>query len=288
LLFADDSLLFFRANREQASSIKSTLDMYCRGTGQLINFDKCSFLFNENQDTTIMEEVKEQLNVPRTTFEAKYLGLPTPEGRMKAEKFRAITERLIKRCNAWDERNLSSAGKERLIKSIAQAIPVYVMSIFILPGRVHEALTRCIRRFWWGETAGKGKAHWIARDRFTTTKGKGGLGFRDLKLFNQALLARQAWRLVEKPNSLWARVLKAKYFPNGNLLDTAFPCNQSPTWKALVHGLELLKKGVYWRYRWPFGLPSPARPKHDAAQARSGPARRGPTDFVLILGGTMG
>jgi hypothetical protein len=42
------------------------------------------------------------------------------------------------------------------------------------------------------------------------------------------------------------------------------------------------------RYRWPFGPPSPAQPRHDAAQARSGPARRGPTDFVLVLGGTMG
>jgi hypothetical protein len=66
-----------------------------------------------------MEEVKEQLNIHRVTFEAKYLGLPTLEGRMKAEKFQAITERLMKRCNAWDEQNLSSAGKETLIKSIA-------------------------------------------------------------------------------------------------------------------------------------------------------------------------
>jgi hypothetical protein len=41
-------------------------------------------------------------------------------------------------------------------------------------------------------------------------------------------------------------------------------------------------------YTWPFGPPGPARPKHDAAQARSGPARRGPTDFVLVLGSTMG
>jgi hypothetical protein len=71
-----------------------------------------------------------------------------PEGRMKEEKFQAVTERLIKRCNAWDERHLSSVGKERtLIKSVARTIQVYVMSIFILPGTVHEALTKCIRRF---------------------------------------------------------------------------------------------------------------------------------------------
>jgi hypothetical protein len=235
LLFADDSLLFFRANSSQASYVKMALDRYSRAIGQLINFDKCSILFNAKQEGNVMDEVKTQ---------AKYLGLPTPEGRMKAEKFQAITERLIKRCSAWDERNLSSAGKEVLIKSVAQAIPVYVMSIFILLGTVHEALMRCIRRFWWGETAAKRKTHWIAWDKFTIAKGKGGLGFRDLKLFNQALLAKQAWRLIDRPDSLCARVLKTKYYPNGNLLDTSFPIDQSPTWRAIVHGLELLKKGT--------------------------------------------
>jgi hypothetical protein len=98
-----------------------------------------------------------------------------------------------------------------------------------------------------GGTAGKRKSHWIAWDKFTTSKSKGGLSFRDMRLFNQALLAKQAWRLIEKPDSLCARVLKTKYYPNGELLDTAFPTNQSPTWKAIVHGLELLKKGVCWR-----------------------------------------
>jgi hypothetical protein len=45
LLFADDSLLFFRAHERQASSVKEALIRYCTATGQLINFDKCSVLF---------------------------------------------------------------------------------------------------------------------------------------------------------------------------------------------------------------------------------------------------
>jgi hypothetical protein len=54
LLFADDNLLFFLANRDLATSVKLALDKYCRGTGQLIRFDKCSILFNENQESTGM------------------------------------------------------------------------------------------------------------------------------------------------------------------------------------------------------------------------------------------
>ncbi|CAO2152815.1 unnamed protein product [Urochloa humidicola] len=247
LLFADDSLLFFRANVEQGQVVKDALATYCRATGQMINFDKCSILLNEKLNSDVVQEVKNLLNVHTVTFEAKYMGLPTPEGRQKADRFQAITERLIKRCNAWDEKCLSSAGKETLIKSVAQAIPVYIMGVFLLPASLHGALERQIRKFWWGELGGKRKTHWIAWNKFTKSKGAGGLGFRDLRVFNQALLGRQAWRLIEKPTSLCARLLKAKYYPNGNLLDTAFPTNQSVTWKAIVHGLELVKKGVCWR-----------------------------------------
>ena len=51
------------------------------------------------------------------------------------------------------------------------------------------------------------------------------MGFRDLKKLNQALLARQEWRLIEYVESLCPHIMKAKYYPNDNLLDTAFPSN---------------------------------------------------------------
>jgi hypothetical protein len=75
----------------------------------------------------------------------------------------------------------------------------------------------------------------------------GGMGFKDLILFNQALLAKQSWRLITCPDSLCARVLKAKCFPNGNLLDTVASGDASQTWRAIEYGLDLLKKGVVWR-----------------------------------------
>lgn len=96
----------------------------------------------------VIRSVKEQLNVHTVSFEAKNLGLPTPEGRMGPDRFRTISERMTQQCNAWEEKFLSVAGKETLIKSVAQAIPVYVMSVFLLPASVHQALERCIRKYW--------------------------------------------------------------------------------------------------------------------------------------------
>jgi ribonuclease HI len=89
--------------------------------------------------------------------------------------------------------------------------------------------------------------HWMSWDKVTRPKAQGGIGFRNLRVFNQALLARQAWRLLHFPDSLCARLLKARYYPAGNLIDTAFIQNQSQTWRGIVYGLELLKKGIIWR-----------------------------------------
>ena len=74
-------------------------------------------------------------------------------------------------------------------------------------------------------------------------KDRGGAGFRDFRLFNQALLARQAWRLISRPDSLCAQVLKARYYPDGKLEDTVFSGNTSSSWQAISHGLDLLNKG---------------------------------------------
>lgn len=166
---------------------------------------------------------------------------------MKRGRFQSLGERLGKRMNTWWEKDLSFGGKEVHIKAIAQAIPTYTMSVFRLQDGVCDDLEKMIKRYWWGAKNGKRRTHWIAWQRLVRSKGSGGMGFRDLKLCNKALLARQAWRLIEYPDSLCTRVLKAKYFPNGELLDTVFPQSMSPSWRAVVFGLELLKEGLIWR-----------------------------------------
>ena len=142
---------------------------------------------------------------------------------------------------------MSHAAKDTLIKSVAQALPSYAMSVFKMSIGFCEEYEKLIRDFWWGDESGSRKVHWTAWENLTKPKGRGGMGFRDIHLFNQAMLARQAWRLVNKPNSLCARVLKTKYYPNGDILDTVFASDPSPVWKVVEFGLDLLKKGIIHR-----------------------------------------
>ena len=247
LLFADDSMLFFKGSIDQAIVIKNILTEYEKGTGQLLSPDKCSMMFGKKCSLENQVAIMVILKITVDGFKDKYLGLPVPEERMKAGKFQSTKEKVLKRLSDWIEKYASCGVKEDLIKSVIQALPVYAMGIFKFPASLCEELTQIIRNFWWGDEEDRRKTHWLAWDKLTRSKGKGGMGFRDLRLFNQALLAKQAWRLLVHPDSLCAKLMKAKYYPHGHILDTVFPQSASVTWQGIMHGLELLKNGVIWR-----------------------------------------
>ena len=119
-----------------------------------------------------------------------YLGLPYLVGRSKWEVFAFVRERVWKKAHGWKEKLLSRAGKEIMIKSILQAIPTYVMSVFALPSTLCAEITLILRKFWWCSD-GKDKGIMWKKWHDMCRQKKGGMGFRDVELFNLAFLAKQ-------------------------------------------------------------------------------------------------
>lgn len=77
-------------------------------------------------------------------------------------------------------------------------------------------------------------------------KNKGGLGFRDFYGFNLALLGKHVWKFCNDPESLVARLFKARYFPCGNILRASKGTGSSFVWSGIWEAKEYLKGGFRW------------------------------------------
>ena len=89
-----------------------------------------------------------------------YLGLPTLVGRTKYLTFSYLKDRIWKKLQGWKGKMLSKAGKEILIKAVAQSIPTYTMSVFQLPLKLCDELNAMCAKFWWGQLGNGRKIHW--------------------------------------------------------------------------------------------------------------------------------
>ncbi|CAL1377377.1 unnamed protein product [Linum trigynum] len=79
------------------------------------------------------------------------------------------------------------------------------------------------------------------------SKHDGGMGFRQFEHFNQALLAKIGWRILNEPQSLLAQVYKGKYFPEGSFLSTTARSRPSWGWQSIIYGRQLLEMGLRWQ-----------------------------------------
>ena len=130
-------------------------------------------------------------------------------GKGKKASFNFIKEKVWRKLQGWEGKLLSQAGREVLIKSVIQAIPTYTMGCFKIPIGLCNEIEGLIKKFWWGQRGDRRRIHWVKWEDMTRSKILGGMGFRELVLHNDSLLAKQAWRLLHNTNSLFYKVFKA-------------------------------------------------------------------------------
>ncbi|KAL0295205.1 UNVERIFIED_CONTAM: LINE-1 retrotransposable element O protein [Sesamum radiatum] len=246
LLFADDTLIFCRASLVHSRTVREVFEVYRLALGQEINFSKSSVAFSRNTKEDVCCNIMADLSIRRENKMELYLGLPSRVARSKRELFATIREKVWSRISGWNEKILSQVGREVLIKFVVQAIPTYAMGCFRLPLSLLKEIQSMIARFWWNN-GGQNKIHWVSWKRLCNSKLIVGMRFRQLHLFNLAMLAKHWWRLLCFPERLLSLVLRAKYFPHGDIFSATLSSCPSFTWRSLMAAHELFRAGCRWR-----------------------------------------
>ncbi|XP_010480831.1 PREDICTED: uncharacterized protein LOC104759619 [Camelina sativa] len=215
LLFADDSFFFCKAEPAECSTVMGIIGDYGRASGR------------------------------SEGGMGSYLGISEDLQGSKTKAFRYVTDRLDDRVNGWSAKYLSKGGKEVMIKLVALALPTHVMSCYKLPTELTARLTSAISKFWWKSNDKARGLHWVAWDRLCEDKCEGSLGFRALEQFNDAMLAKQYWRLIHYL-SLMARVLRGRYFRNKHPLQAKKPYSPLFACRSIFSTKGLVEHGSWW------------------------------------------
>ena len=138
------------------------------------------------------------------------------------------------RLSSWKAKVLSIGGRMTLIKSVLESLPTYYFSLYKAPVKIISELEAMIKKFLWGGNIDVRKLHWVSWDKVTCPKRYGGLGLKELKISNSALLLKWAWRYRVETDALSRRIVNAIH--SSTIKWSVLPLNNrfTGTWKTLV------------------------------------------------------
>ncbi|RVW53576.1 LINE-1 reverse transcriptase-like [Vitis vinifera] len=209
LLFADDTIIFCEASKDQLTHLGWILAWFEAASGLRINLAKSELIPVGEIDN--VEEMAVELGCRIGSFPVKYLGLPLGARHKALPMWDGVEERLRRRLARWKRQYLSKGGRITLIRSTLASIPIYQMSIFRMPKSVVKRLEKLQRDFLWGGGNMGRKIHLVNWKVVCTQKDKGGLGIRRMGLLNKALLGKWIWRFAVEKDVLWKKVIGVKY-----------------------------------------------------------------------------
>lgn len=141
--------------------IYTLLNLYEQASGQRLNLEKTSIFFSKKTPLTDQNLILQALGVQASNCFEKYLGLPALVGRSRRLAFMFVKDRIWNRISNQKHKLLSQAGKEMLLKVVAQSIPTYTMSVFLLPKTLLCDINAMLQWYWWSYHEKEASIHWV-------------------------------------------------------------------------------------------------------------------------------
>ncbi|XP_074318528.1 uncharacterized protein LOC141655342 [Silene latifolia] len=192
--------------------------------------------------------------VSPTAEMGKYLGLPTDigisgHGKSKKDIFNFLIDNIKKRTSSWNGLLLSSAGRLSLISSILSSLSTYFLSVFKMSVSVTNKINSLLSQFWWRGSKTSTGISWCSKLFSSQPKGLGGLGIRNTRCFNQALLAKVGWNILRNPSSLLSHTIGVELGIDWfNCANRVHDVRSNVSWicKGILWGAEIFVKHIGW------------------------------------------
>jgi hypothetical protein len=203
-----------------------------------------AYIFGMDEERQM--RVANMLNCQLGALPMVYLGIPVSNKKLSKGAFVGVTEKISKRIPPWKGKLMSSGARLILSNSCLSSLPTYIMGFYMLPKGTHKVMDGIRSRFYWRGAGADFKYHMINWQAVCRPKDFGGLGLINSRIFNECLMSKWIWKLYQQKDSLWARLITAKYMRDGDFYK-ANGKQGSQFWKSLHKVKDLFKWGVVHR-----------------------------------------
>ncbi|VFQ75853.1 unnamed protein product [Cuscuta campestris] len=260
----DDLIVICRADEKSIKCVMESLAHFKKTIGLSINLGKSQIVMagiNHKEKKRLIEMTK----ITEGKLPFTYLGCPITTSKMSSADCDLFIEKITSRITSWATKHLSYAGRSRLINSVLFGIINFWCRIFIIPGRVMKKVQALCRNYLWGAAEKYKRVPLVNWEDTCKPKGSGGLGFRNVNVWNKALVMKLNWDIANKKDNLWVRWIHSRYIKGTNFWDYTPKQDTCYYWRRMVkvraefEGMRI--NGEYTPeegYQWLLGQPPKA------------------------------
>ncbi|XP_074277916.1 uncharacterized protein LOC141601525 [Silene latifolia] len=223
-LFADDLLLFCKGTDISIMWLLRAFYTFSAASGLQLNRSKSDIYFNGG------------------ALPFKYLGVPISSKKLTKNEGLKLTERIVARIRGWWAKHVSYAGRVTLVNAVLANLHSYWATIFLIPSCIMNKINAICKNFLWSGKSDYSKVPNIGWDTCCYPKEEGGLGIKDIKKWNKALLGKYVWWLANKKDHLWVRWVNHVYMKGTNWFDYMAPSDCSWPWKKITYIMHTYKQ----------------------------------------------
>ncbi|XP_056685914.1 uncharacterized protein [Spinacia oleracea] len=201
--FADDLLMFCKGDPKVIQLMLEGFDTFSKSTGLTVNPSKSTIYYCGLNDAT-KATISSLSGFPTGSLPFRYLGVPISPWKLKGSECDIMIDKMVARIKVWSSRNLSFAGRVQLFGNYEDSRP--------------------------------GPVAW---DKLCQSKKCGGIGFRNIVLWDQAAICKQGWSIAQKKDNLWDKC-------SGKLLSSEWLTKSRYSIKEMYSNLCDANPKVHW------------------------------------------